>query len=110
MANFRYLIFFPLIFSLSCSYGNYFIPKQNKTYGETTPAAIAISPVDKLNLNYEDLARVAVTVLGNADEAREALQEEASRIGANAIIQFRVQRTYFRTSASGLAIRIFTRN
>ncbi len=92
----------------ACSYGTFFIPKQQKFYGPTEPSAIAISPQRDLKLAYEKLGRVAVVVSGNGDGARVHLQNEAAKLGANAVIDLKVKRTFWRTSASGLAVRIFT--
>lgn len=103
-----FLAFLVCTFS-ACSYGTFFIPKQQKSYGPTEPSAIAISTQRDLKIAYEKLGRVAVVVWGSGDGARKRLQDEASKLGANAVINFEVKRTFWRTSASGLAVRVFTK-
>lgn len=93
----------------SCSYGTFFIPKQQKAYAPTDPAQVAVSPQSDLPYPYERLGRVAVSVWGSGDGARENLQEQASKLGANAIIHFRLDRSFGRTAASGLAVRVFSK-
>lgn len=105
----RFFILSCLLLCQSCSYGTYFIPKQTKVYGPTTPENIAISPQRELKQPYEMLGRVAVIIWGDGDSAREALQDEASKLGANAIIRYEMQRSYGRTSANGLAVRVFSK-
>ncbi len=99
-----------VVLSLSaCSYGTFFIPKQQKSYGPTEPSAIAISTQNDLELAYESLGRVAVVVWGSGDQARSRLQDEAAKLGANAVIQLDLHRAFGRTSAAGLAVRVFTK-
>src|SRR3989344_2241486 len=88
-----------------CSYGTFFIPKQQKAYAPTNPENIALSPQTDLTIPYERIGRVAVIVWGSGDGARSELQEEASKLGANAVINFKVERAFGRTAASGLAVR-----
>lgn len=92
-----------------CSYGTFFIPKQQKSYAPTEPSAIAISTQSDLSLAYEPLGQVAVVVWGNGDAARKNLQDQAAKLGANAVIRMNVHRSFGRTSASGLAVRVFTK-
>lgn len=109
--NFRHALLIVLMSLVlgGCSYGTFFIPKQQKSYAPTEPSAIAISTQHELKLAYERLGRVAVVVWGSGDQARRRLQDEASRLGANAVINFNVHRTFWRTSASGMAVRVFTK-
>ena len=48
--------------------------------------------------------RVAAITWGGGDSARSAIQEEAARLGANLIIDLRLERAFGRTSASGIAV------
>lgn len=93
----------------ACSYSTYFIPKQQRAFAPTNPDNIAISTQQELVVPYERLGRVAVIVWGGGDGARARLQEEASRLGANAVINLRLERSFGRTAASGLAVRVFAR-
>ena len=58
-----------------CSYSTYFVPKQAKVYGPTSPSTIAVSTQQDLQYPFEKLGRVAVIVWGDGDEARSSLQE-----------------------------------
>lgn len=90
----------------ACSYGTYFVPKQQRVYAPTNPENIAISAQHDLSVPFERLGRVAVTVWGSGEGARDRLQEEASRMGANAILEMRLDRSFGRTAASGVAVRV----
>ena len=98
----------PLLLS-ACSYATFFIPKQTKSYAPTAPQNIALSTQPELKIPFERLGRVAVIVWGNGDYARERLQDEASKLGANAVIDLRLDRSFWRTAASGMAVRVFSK-
>ena len=93
----------------ACSYGTFFIPKQQKAYAPTDPDSIAVSPQQDLTKPHERLGRVAVIVWGSGDGARSSIQDQASKLGANAVIDFKLERAFGRTAASGLAVRVFSK-
>jgi hypothetical protein len=93
----------------ACSYGTFFIPKQQKAYAPTDPDSIAVSPQQDLGKAYERLGRVAVIVWGSGDGARASIQDQASKLGANAVIDFKLERAFGRTAASGLAVKVFSK-
>jgi len=71
-------------------------------------SSIAISTQKNLKTNYLTLARVAAITWGGGETARVALQKEAAKLGANLIIDFRIERsTAGQTSASGLAVFMY---
>lgn len=97
-----------LSFSLSgCSYSTYYVAVDQAVYPATIPRQVAISTQKQLHSNHKKIGRVAVTTWGGGEEARAALQREASRIGANAVVDFQLERGMFQTAASGLAVLIY---
>ncbi len=73
-------------------------------YPPTSPAAIALSSQKTLKQPHKILGRVASITWGGGESARAGIQEEAARLGANLVIDLRLERAFGRTSASGLAV------
>ena len=88
----------------SCSYSTFYVPVERLVYTPSNPAGIAISSQKTLSQPHKILGRVAAISWGGADGVRTNLQEEASRLGANLIIDLRIEKAFGRTSASGLAV------
>lgn len=94
----------------ACSYSSYYVPTERLVYPPTSPGAVAISVQKNVNLPHKILGRVAAISWGGGEGARSAIQEEAARIGANLIIDLRIERGFGKTSASGLAVLVFQEN
>jgi hypothetical protein len=96
------------LLSLSaCSYRTFYVPTNQNVYPSVDPKTIPVSAQKTISLKHRIIGRVAVLRWGGGENAREAIQEEAGRIGANAVIDLRLERGWGRTSASGLAVFIF---
>ncbi len=101
---------FALFFSFAlsaCSYSTFYVPTERLVYTPTEPANVAISAQESVKQPYKILGSVAAISWGGGESARENLQEEAARLGANLIIRFRIERGFWRTSASGLAVLVY---
>ena len=92
---------------VSCSYSTYYVPPGQGVYPPRDPDQVAISTQKTLQGNYKSIARVAALSWGSGESAREALQKEAARVGANLVIDFRIERASGRTAASGLAVFVY---
>lgn len=88
----------------SCSYSTFYVPTDRLVYPATSPAGVAVSSQKSLRQPHKILGRVAAISWGGGESARSALQEEAARIGANLIIDLRLERAFAKTSASGIAV------
>jgi hypothetical protein len=98
-----------LLLSLSaCSYSTYYVPVERLVYNPTNPASVAISTQKMVRQPHKVLGRVATLSWGGGDSARANLQEEAARLGANLIIDLRIERSFGRTAASGLAVLLLS--
>lgn len=95
---------FCLITLSSCSYSTFYVPVERLVYAPTSPASVAVSSQKTLRVPHKILGRVAAITWGGGDSARAAIQEEAARLGANLIIDLRLEKAFGRTSASGLAV------
>ena len=72
----------------------------------TSPAAVAVSSQKSLKQPHKVLGRVAAITWGGGEGARSAIQAEAARLGANLIIDLRLERAFGRTAASGIAVLV----
>lgn len=88
----------------SCSYSTFYVPTERLVYPPTAPGSVAVSAQKTIQQPHKILGRVAAIAWGNGENAREALQREAGRIGANLIIDLRLEKSFFKTSASGIAV------
>ena len=88
----------------ACSYSTFYVPTERLVYPPTSPAGIAVTSQKTLHQPHKILGRVAALTWGGGDSARAAIQEEAARIGANLIIDLRLERAFGRTAASGIAV------
>lgn len=101
-------IYLLLALSLSgCSYSTFYVPTQQAAYPPTNPEQIAVSSQLELKSAYKKIGPLAVIVWGDGEDARKELQSQAAAIGANAIIQYRIERSFLRTAASGLAVVLY---
>ncbi len=98
------LLPFATLFLSACSYSTFYVPNDRLVYPPTNPTTVAVSAQKTLRRPHKILGRVAVLRWGAGDEARAALQEEAARIGANLIIDLRLEKSFGKTSASGIAV------
>jgi hypothetical protein len=87
-----------------CSYSTFYVPVERLVYNPTNPASIAVSSQKTVKVPHKLLGRVAAISWGGGDSARAKIQEEAARLGANLIIDLRLERGFGRTSASGIAV------
>jgi hypothetical protein len=94
----------------ACSYSSFYVPTERVVYPPTSPASVAISTQKSINLPHKILGRVAAISWGGGEGARSAIQEEAARIGANLIMDLRLERGFGKTSASGIAVLVFQEN
>jgi hypothetical protein len=99
-----------LLFALlpGCSYSTFYVPVERLVYSPTSPASIAVSSQKTLRQPHKILGRVAAITWGGGDSARAAIQDEASRLGANLIIDLRLEKAFGRTAASGLAVLLLS--
>ncbi len=77
---------------------------ERLVYNPTSPSAVAISSQKSLQQPHKILGRVAAISWGGAEGVRSRLQEEAASLGANLVIDLRIEKAFGRTSASGLAV------
>lgn len=91
----------------SCSYSTFYVPAERLVYPPTSPASVAVSTQKWLSQPHKILGRVAAIRWGSGESAREAIQEEAARLGANLILDLRIERGFGKSSASGLAVLVF---
>ena len=106
--NFFLTILFLLALTISgCTYSTFYVPNGQNVYPPTDPQDIPVSAQKSIHTTYKELGRVAAIVWGGGESARRSLQREAARVGANAIIDLRIEKSWGRTSASGLAVFIY---
>lgn len=91
------------IFS-ACSYSTFYVPVERLVYPPTEPRAVSVSTQKTVKQPHKILGRVSTFTWGGGESARTSLQEEAARIGANLVIDLRIERGFGHTSASGLAV------
>jgi len=90
----------------SCSYSTFYVPNERLVYPPTSPAAVAVSSQKTLKQPHKVLGRVAGINWGGGEGARSLIQEEAARLGANLIIDLRLERAFGKTAASGIAVLV----
>jgi len=100
----KLIVFASIFLFTSCSYSTFYVPVERLVYTPTSPASIAVSSQKTVRQSHKILGRVAAISWGGGDSARAAIQEEAARLGANLIIDLRIERAFGRTAASGLAV------
>ncbi len=102
----RFLLFSTLLLS-GCSYSTFYVPTERLVYPPSSPAAVAISTQKTISQSHKILGRVAAISWGGGESVRGRLQEEAARLGANLVIDLRMEKAFGRTAASGLAVLVF---
>lgn len=100
----RNKIFLLSLLLSGCSYSTFYVPVERTVYGPSSPSSVAVSSQKTLAQPHKILGRVAAITWGGGESARLAIQEEAARLGANLIIDLRLEKAFGRTSASGLAV------
>ena len=100
----RFLPVIALLALPACSYSTFYVPTERLVYPPTSPAAIAVSAQKAVKYRHKILGCVAAIAWGGGDSARSAIQAEAARLGANLIIDLRLERSFGRTAASGIAV------
>lgn len=101
----RVFLIAPLFLS-SCSYSTFYVPVERLVYNPTNPQSVAVSSQKTVKSPHKILGRVAAISWGGGDSARADIQQEAARLGANLIIDLRLERGFGRTSASGIAVLV----
>lgn len=96
-----------IFFLTGCSYSTFYVPAERLVYPPSSPAAVAISTQKTIAQSHKILGRVAAISWGGGESVRGRLQEEAARLGANLVIDLRIEKAFGRTSASGLAVLVF---
>ena len=97
----------PALTFQGCSYSTFYVPNERVVYSPSLPATVAISAQKSVNYPHKILGRVAAISFGGADSARTRLQSEAARLGANLVIDLKLEKGFGRTSASGLAVVVY---
>jgi hypothetical protein len=92
------------LFLSGCSYSTFYVPTDRLVYTPTSPASVGVSSQKSIKQPHKLLGRVAAITWGGGESARSAIQEEAAKIGANLVIDLRLERAFGRTSASGIAV------
>jgi hypothetical protein len=105
MVRNSFIVICLLAFS-SCSYSTFYVPNERLVYPPTSPAAVAVSSQKSLRQPHKILGRVAAINWGGGEGARSLIQEEAARLGANLIIDLRLERAFGKTAASGIAVLV----
>lgn len=100
----KLFLFISAIGLSSCAYSTYYVPLERLVYPPTSPASVAVSSQKTVKQPHKIIGRVAAITWGGGESARAAIQSEAARIGANLIIDLRLERAFGRTSASGIAV------
>lgn len=100
-------IFVTSLSLVGCSYSTFYVPAERLVYPPSSPAAVAISTQKTITQSHKILGRVAAISWGGGESVRGRLQEEAARLGANLVIDLRMEKAFGRTSASGLAVLVF---
>jgi hypothetical protein len=100
----KLFLFISAIGFSSCAYSTYYVPLERLVYPPTSPASVAVSSQKTVKQPHKIIGRVAAITWGGGESARAAIQSEAARIGANLIIDLRLERAFGRTSASGIAV------
>lgn len=94
------------LFFNGCTYSTFYVPVERLVYNPGTPEAISVSSQKNISQPHKILGRVAAITWGGGESARSELQYQAALIGANMIIDLRIERGVGKTSASGLAILV----
>lgn len=89
-----------------CTYSTFYVPVERLVYNPGIPEAVSVSTQKNITQPHKILGRVAAITWGGGEAARSQLQYEAAAIGANMIIDLRIERGFGKTSASGLAILV----
>lgn len=95
---------FCVFFLSGCSYSTFYVPVERLVYQPTMPSQVAISTQKRVRAPHKILGRVATITWGGGDSARTYLQQEAAKLGANLVIDLRLERSFGRTAASGIAV------
>jgi hypothetical protein len=103
----RLFLFFLSISFWGCSYSTFYVPTERLVYTPSSPAAVAISTQKTLSRSHKILGRVAAISWGGGEGVRSQLQEEAAKLGANLVIDLKMEKAFGRTAASGLAVLVY---
>lgn len=98
------LLLVSFLFLSSCAYSTFYVPVERLVYPPTSPASVAVSSQKSVKQSHKILGRVAAISWGGGEGARHRIQEEAARLGANLIMDLRIERSFGKTAASGLAV------
>ena len=104
MSSSRLFLAFAALLLPACSYSTFYVPAERLVYPPTNVSTVAVSSQKSVRQAHKLLGRVAAITWGGGESARAALQEEAARIGANLVIDLRLERSFGRTAASGIAV------
>jgi hypothetical protein len=101
------LILIISVFLISgCSYTTHFVQSGSRVYEQTEPESIKIYS-GKPDIEFVVIGNVASNVPDDVESAVSKLQEEAAELGADAIINAKIDylSTQSRTGLSGVAIK-----
>ena len=88
----------------ACSYSTFYVPTERLVFPPTSPTTVAVTSQHALHQPHKVLGRVAAITWGGGESARAAIQAEAARLGANLIIELKLESAFGRTAASGIAV------
>ena len=103
----KFLFFIFLTMMSGCSYSTFYVPERSPVYPPSAANEVVLTPQQQLESNYKVIGLVAISVSGDGEDAKEKLQEEAAKIGANAVMDLRLERFLGRTAASGTAVLVY---
>lgn len=95
-----------LLFS-ACTYSTFYVSNDRLVYPPRNPSSVVISTQKIVRQNHKVLGRVAAISWDDGEGARWALQKEAAKIGANMVLDLRIERGFWKTSVSGLAVVVY---
>lgn len=98
------LIFLALI--LNCSHHASLLIEGQKTYSPTNWESVEVYSTAPTDKEYEEIGVVTVNLPNHdGDKAKAALQKDAAKLGANAIINFELNLMLRRVVAKGMAVK-----
>ncbi|HEY3353337.1 MAG TPA: hypothetical protein VGQ83_08825 [Polyangia bacterium] len=89
-----------------CAYQAVLVTDEGRAYPPTNPAEIRFHPGRDPGFRYEIIGRVAsFAAMGEAPEAMRELALAAAAVGADAVLDVKLQKLSKNTGASGLAVK-----
>jgi hypothetical protein len=88
-----------------CAYSSAMVTDDGRVFAPTNPAAIRFHPGRDPGFRYVIIGRVASFTLGEAPAALRELALVAAGVGADAVLDLKLQKLSANTGASGLAVK-----